>query len=98
MTDVAVRPEAELEPIQVAERKLMKAVAVGVAVAVPVCVVIWMGLVAIALATSAFTGSWVSTLCIGAVVGVFGGAFFGGWAGCLVAAHALDAADGPIHA
>jgi hypothetical protein len=45
-----------------------------------------------------FSGSWVSALCIGAVVGAFGGAFFGGWAGSLVAAHALDAADGPIHA
>jgi hypothetical protein len=83
MTDVAVRPEAQLEPIQVAERKLIKSVAVGVA---------------IALATSVFSGSWVSALCIGAVVGAFGGAFFGGWAGSLVAAHALDAADGPIHA
>jgi|SRR5262245_16746755 len=98
MTDVAVRPEAELEPIQLAERKLMKSVAVGVAVAVPVCVVIWMGIAALALTTSTFSGSWVSMLCIGAVVGAFGGAFFGGWAGCLVAAHQLDAADGPIHA
>ena len=97
MTQVAVRPEAELEPIQVAERKLVKSILVGAAVAIPICIVIWLGIVAIALATSIFTGPWESMLAIGACVGAFAGAFFGGWAGSLIAAHDLDAADSPRH-
>jgi hypothetical protein len=97
MTQLEVRPEAQLEPIQLAERKLVKSIIWGVGIAVPLCMLIWIGLVSLALATSIFTGSWGSSLAIGAVVGAFGGAFFGGWAGSLIAAHDLDDADRPSH-
>ena len=40
--------------------------------------------------------SWGAWLAIGAVVGVFAGAFFGGWAGFLAKAHVLDDVDAHV--
>ena len=93
MAQVEVRQQAELTPIQAAERKLMVSVVKATLIAIPICVVIWIGLVMLALTVADWPGSWASTIAIGAVVGVFAGVFFGGWAGCLAAAHALDSAD-----
>ena len=59
MTQVAVRPEAELEPIQVAERKLVKSILVGAAVAIPICIVIWLGIVALLVAAYNYRGTIV---------------------------------------
>jgi hypothetical protein len=93
MSQIEVRREAHLTEIQIAERQMMRDVGKSVAVAVPACVVIWIGIVACALAISDWTGSWTAAMCIAVVVGVVAGVFFGGWAGVLRASHALDAAD-----
>jgi hypothetical protein len=93
MSQIEVRREAHLTEIQVAERQMMRDVGKAVAIAVPACVVIWIGIVACALAISDWTGSWTAAMCIAVVVGVVAGVFFGGWAGVLRASHALDAAD-----
>jgi hypothetical protein len=93
MTQVEVRREAHLTEIRLAEQKLVRDVTKSVAIAVPVCMLIWLGMVALALAIADWGGSWTAALCIGLVVGAFAGAFFGGWAGALKASHALDAAD-----
>ena len=93
MSQIEVRPGAQLSPIQAAERKLMRSVAKGLAIAVPICIVIWVGIALLALEAADWQGSWASEIAIGVVVGVFAGCFFGGWAGALAAAHDLDAAD-----
>jgi hypothetical protein len=93
MSQIEVRREAHLVEIQAAEHKLMRSVGKAVVIAIPICVVIWIGIVLLALELADWSGSWVSTICIGAVVGVFAAMFFGMWAGALIAAHDLDAAD-----
>jgi hypothetical protein len=93
MSQLEVRHEAQLTPIQAAEQKLVVSVAKATAIAIPICIVIWMGIVILALSVADYPGSWASTIAIGGVVGVLAGVFFGGWAGVLTAAHALDSAD-----
>jgi hypothetical protein len=93
MSQMEVRPGAELTPIQAAERKLWRSVGKGLVIAIPICVVIWVGIALLALDAADWQGSWASEIAIGAVIGIVAGCFFGGWAGALAAAHDLDAAD-----
>ena len=76
-----------------AERSLGRAAVRGVLIGMPVCAVIWTGIVGLALAVAG--GGWgvLPALGMGAVVGLFAGAFFGGWAGVTAKAHELDEAE-----
>jgi hypothetical protein len=66
----------------------------GMAIGIPVCTLLWMGLVALAVGVFAVT-SWPVWPAVGmaAVVGVFAGAFLGGWAGVTAGAEQLDEAE-----
>ena len=93
MSQVEVRRDAHLTQIQIAERKMVRSVAKCLVIAVPICVVIWTGIALLSLEAADWPGSWWSEIAIGVIVGVIAGVFFGGWAGMLMSAHDLDAAD-----
>jgi hypothetical protein len=65
----------------------------GVLIGMPIGAVVWMGIVALALAMAG--GDWeiLPALGMGAAVGVFAGAFLGGWAGVTVKAEELEEAE-----
>jgi len=80
-----------------AERSLWRSAGIGVAIAVPVCAVVWMGLVALALAIADTGVPVLPALGMAAVVGAFAGTFFGGWAGVTLKAEELEAAERQSH-
>lgn len=88
-------PPPELVPPEIvaAESHWWKGLIVGIAIGIPVCALIWMGMVAIAVGVMG-TG-WPIWPAVGmaAVVGVFAGAFLGGWAGVTACAERLDEAE-----
>ena len=73
---------------QEVERSFARSLTIGMLVGMPVGAAIWIGLVAIALVGS----SWPlgPAFAMAAAVGVFAGAFFGGWVGTMAKAQALD--------
>ncbi len=73
------------------ERSMARAVLVGMAVGIPLGALVWVGLVALALAGT----NWPVGPALGmaAGVGAFAGMFFGGWAGVVAWAHTLDDLD-----
>jgi hypothetical protein len=87
---VAVVPSEIVE----AEAHWWRGLLLGIAIGIPVCALIWMGLVALALGVVADT-DWPIWPAVGmaAVVGVFAGAFLGGWAGVTACAEQLDEAE-----
>jgi hypothetical protein len=76
-----------------AERSLWRSAGVGIAIAVPVCALVWMGLVALALAIADTGVPFLPALAMAAVVGAFAGTFFGGWAGVTLKAEELEEAE-----
>lgn len=86
----------EVVPAEVvaAESRWWRGLLWGIAIGIPVCAVLWMGLVALAVGVFAVT-SWPVWPAVGmaAVVGVFAGAFLGGWAGVTACAEQLDEAE-----
>jgi hypothetical protein len=90
--EIAVPGDAGLDEELAAERQLWRSLMWGMAIAVPVCIVIWMGLVALAVGPKD-PADWAAWLGMGAVVGIFAGAFFGGWAAFTAKAHLLDEVD-----
>jgi len=86
---------AELVPPEIvaAERHWWRGLVVGIAIGIPVCALLWMGLVGIALAVADPGWPVWPALGMAAVVGVFAGAFLGGWAGVTACAEALDEAE-----
>jgi hypothetical protein len=104
MTAMAVRPPSAVpeagmaapgvtEEVAAAERSWWRGLVIGIVIGVPVCAVIWVGIVAAALAVAG--GDWPMAPALGmaAVVGVFAGMFLGGWAGVTTQAEALDHAE-----
>ena len=94
VADSAPAPMGELQAAaRSAEVSLARSAVRGVLIGMPVCAVIWVGIVALGLAMAG--GSWdlLPALGIGAVVGMFSGAFFGGWAGVTAAAEQLEEAE-----
>jgi hypothetical protein len=79
-------------PAQAAEHELLVATVKASLVAVPICVVIWLGLVALALAIAG-SGNFVVVLPMAGGIGIVAGVFFGGWAAFLAKAHLLDEVD-----
>jgi hypothetical protein len=71
-----------------AEGKFARTVLYGIFIGMAVCAVLWVGLVVIALAGSGEPLGPVLWMAAG--VGLFAGVFFGGWAGSMVGARALE--------
>ena len=57
------------------------------------CALLWMGLVAFAVATADPDWPMLPAVAMAAVVGVFAGMFLGGWAGVTAIAEQLDEAE-----
>ena len=74
------------------EKSLWHAMAVSTIIAVPVCVVIWVAIVALAVAGNSDV-SWGLWIAIGVIVGVLAGVFFGGLFTFVTKSHVLDEAD-----
>jgi hypothetical protein len=79
-----------------AEAKWWRGLVIGIAIGMPVCALLWMGLVALALAVAEPGWPVWPAVAMAAVVGVFAGAFLGGWGGVTACAEALDEAE--LHA
>jgi hypothetical protein len=101
-TTLSVVPApAPLVPSEVveAEARWWRGLLIGVAIGVPGCALIWMGLIAVAMLMANPGWPVWPALGMAAVVGVFAGAFLGGWAGVTACAEALDEAElHPPHA
>jgi len=87
--DGGLVPEEILE----AETHWWKGLLVGIAIGIPVCALLWMGLVAIAVGVMGTGWPVWPAMGMAAVVGVFAGAFLGGWAGVTACAERLDEAE-----
>ena len=77
-------------PIQEAEHSMAHAALVGVLLGIPIGAVVWIGIVALSLATvggSYDAGAWFG---MAALVGAFAGSFIGGWAGVAATAGHMD--------
>ena len=79
--------------VAAAEARWWRGLLIGIAIGVPVCALLWMGLVALALALASPGWPVWPALGMAAVVGVFAGMFLGGWAGVTARAEALDDAE-----
>ena len=79
--------------VQAAEARWWRGLLIGIAIGVPACALIWMGLVGIAMVMANPDWPVWPALGMAAVVGVFAGAFLGGWAGVTACAEALDDAE-----
>ena len=79
--------------ILAAEAHWWKGLVVGIAIGIPVCILLWMGMVAIAVGVMGAGWPVWPAVGMGAVVGVFAGAFLGGWAGVTACAERLDEAE-----
>jgi hypothetical protein len=82
----------EVEQIQVdAERSFWRDTFIGIALGSAICAGLWALFMLIALAgTDARLGP---AMWMGAAVGVFAGAFYGGWAGTMVGVRKLEHAE-----
>ncbi|GMU77722.1 MAG: hypothetical protein AMXMBFR46_05200 [Acidimicrobiia bacterium] len=90
--EIDVPGDAALAEELAAERSVWRSVVIGILVAVPVCMLIWVAMVAIAVGPED-PEHWLAWLGMGALVGSFAGAFFGGWAAFTMKAHLLDDID-----
>jgi len=85
------RVDPALERTVEAEHGLARGIIVGVAIAVPLCVVMWIVLIALALAGSSI--SLVGPFAMGAGFGVLTGVFFGAWWGFVSQTHTFEDLD-----
>jgi hypothetical protein len=79
-----------------AERTFWRDAAVGAGIGVVVCAGLWMVIVAVALIGAGWELG--PPLAMAAAVGVFAGAFLGGWAGVMVGTARLESAERDIEA
>lgn len=93
-SEIAIPGDAGLAAELDAEKSVWRAVGWGILVAIPACIVVFMIIVAIAVGPKD-PEDWAAWLGIAAIVGVFAGAFFGGWAAFTMKAHMLDELDRP---
>jgi hypothetical protein len=95
----AVDAEVSLEAVQAlaleeersAEVSLIRSVFAWVAITIPLSIVIWVGLVALAVADK--SPDWGPWLGMAAAIGLLNGVFFGALAGFIAKAHVLDDVD-----
>jgi hypothetical protein len=86
--EVVARPDDADAAQTAVEHHMFRAVLVGMAIGSLVCVALWELTVFVALVP---TGQpLMGPMLMAAVVGVFAGVFFGGWAGTLYGAHLLE--------
>jgi membrane protein implicated in regulation of membrane protease activity len=85
------RVDPSLQRTLRAEHSLARGITVGVALAVPGCAVMWVGLIALALAGS--STSLVGPLAMGAGFGILTGVFFGTWWGFVSQTHTFEDLD-----
>jgi len=76
-----------------AEQRLAHAAIRGMLIGMPACAVVWIAIVGLGLAIGSADWDVLPAFGTAAVVGMFAGAFFGGWAGVTLTAHALDEAE-----
>jgi hypothetical protein len=86
-------PDLVPPEIVAAEQHWWRGFILGVAIGIPVCALLWMGLVGLALLMADPGWPVWPALGMAAVVGVFAGAFLGGWAGVTACAEQLDEAE-----
>ena len=91
-TPVVASVDVGIELARQAERDTLRSVLTKTAIAVPLCMGIWVLIVFIALVGDGWRLD-IPLVVPGLVVGAFAGLFFGGWAGFVAKAHALDEAD-----
>lgn len=91
-SEIAIPGDEGLSDELAAEKSVWRAVAWGILIAVPICVVIWCLIVVLAVGPED-PSDWAAWIGIGVIVGIFAGAFFGGWAGFTAKAHLLDEID-----
>ena len=91
-SEIAIPGDAGLAAELAAERTIWRAVRRDVILATPVCVILYTLIVLAAVGGQdpEHLAAWIG---IGVIVGVLGGAFFGGWTAFLRKAHALEEAD-----
>lgn len=85
------RVDPSLQRTLRAEHGLARRIIVGVAFAVPGCAVMWVGLIALALAGS--STSLAGPLAMGAAFGILTGVFFGTWWGFVSQTHTFEDLD-----
>jgi hypothetical protein len=96
-TLVTVADEGDLDELQErAERTFWRDAVVGAAVGMVVCAGLWMVIVAVALVGAGWELG--PPLAMAAGVGVFAGAFLGGWVGVMAGVGRLEAAERTIEA
>jgi hypothetical protein len=96
-TSLAVVPDPEpLVPPEIvaAEARWWRGMLLGMAIGIPLSALLWAGLGAVAVGVVA-ESHWPvwPTVLMSAVIGVFAGAFLGGWAGVTACAEQLDEAE-----
>ena len=95
-TQIEVAGQAQtpthLEEAQALEHSLVGASIRATLIATPICVVIWVGMVALALAMAG-SGSYLVALPMAGGIGLLAGAFFGVWAAFLAKAHQFEELD-----
>jgi hypothetical protein len=85
---------AELQAeARAAERDFVYSAMKGVLIGMPVGALIWMGMVALAISLADVSWEVLPALGMGAAVGVFAGAFLGGWVGVTAKAEHLEEAE-----
>ncbi len=91
-SEIAIPGDTGLAAELAAERTVWRAVRRDVILATPLTVVVYAAIVLAAVGGKSpeHLAAWIG---IGVIVGVLGGAFFGGWAAFLRKAHVLEAAD-----
>jgi hypothetical protein len=88
---------ADLDGLQEqAERTFWRDALIGAAIGMAVCAGLWMVIVAVALAGAGWELG--PPLAMAAGVGVFAGAFLGGWCGVMVGTARLESAERDIEA
>ncbi len=90
---LAATPALVAPEIVAAERRWWRGFGLGIAIGIPVCALLWMGIVGLALMMAGPGWPVWPALGMAAVVGVFAGAFLGGWAGVTACAEQLDDAE-----
>jgi hypothetical protein len=94
ISEAGARPDAreDAELLQLgAEHVFWRDALIGAVIGMVVCAGVWMLIVGIALVGAGW--SLGGPLLMAAGVGLFGGAFLGGWAGVMVGAARLEAAE-----
>lgn len=96
LAEISYGHELEREE-RVAERALWRHTLTCILIALPICIAIWIGIVALAVATSDTAQGYLVPFAIAVGVGAMAAVFFGGVTAFLTKAHELDEIDRKAH-